>query len=169
MKLKSCFGLRAMCASLAVAACHRAGLIAGAQMRASVESSRWILLYTKPRAEAWAEINLRKQGFATLLPLIRKRRGFGPLFPRYLFVRPEPGRLVTSLRSTLGVQYVVHCGDAPARVPGDVISEVRSRMDDNGVVKLDSHPAPDPLFAMAQRERVRTLLKLSQAGFRVVA
>ena len=45
----------------------------------------WQLLYTKSRAEEWVEINLRKQGFATLLPRVRSRSGFGPLFPRYLF------------------------------------------------------------------------------------
>ena len=28
----------------------------------------WQLLYTKPRAETWGEINLRRQGYATLYP-----------------------------------------------------------------------------------------------------
>jgi hypothetical protein len=46
----------------------------------------WLLLYTKARAESWADINLRKQGFTTLLPRVRQRGGFAPLFPRYLFV-----------------------------------------------------------------------------------
>ena len=129
----------------------------------------WMLLYTKPRAEAWAEMNLRKQGFATLLPRVKQRIGFGPLFPRYLFVGARDEQRVEPLRSTLGVLYVVHAGDRPARVPQSVIDEVRSRMDAYGVVTIDPSPAADTLFAKQQRERVRTLLKLAQAGFRVVA
>jgi transcriptional antiterminator RfaH len=129
----------------------------------------WRLVYTKPRAEAWADMNLRKQGFATLLPLVRSRASFSPLFPRYVFVGHEDTRSIRALRSTYGILYVVHCGDRPARVPSDVIQEVRGRMDGRGVVALTEEPAPDPLFAKAQRERVRTLVRLAQAGFRVVA
>ena len=77
----------------------------------------WQLLYTKPRAEEWVEINLRKQGFHTLLPRVRGRSGFGPLFPRYLFAGFDADLSPRPLRSTLGVLYVVHFGSEPARVP----------------------------------------------------
>jgi hypothetical protein len=130
---------------------------------------RWLLLYTKPRAEAWAEINLRRQGFATLLPRVKHAVGFGPLFPRYVFVGVHPGQAEAPLRSTRGVLYIVHCGDRPARVPVSIIDGVRERMDRHGVVTLDLAPAPDPLFAKAERERTRTLEKLARAGFRVIA
>jgi transcription antitermination factor NusG len=129
----------------------------------------WILLYTKPRAESWAEINLRKQGFVTLLPRVRQRSGFAPLFPRYLFVGFPSGMPEERLRSTRGVLYVVHCGAKPARVPLEVVAAVQSRMDARGIVILDEVPRTDPLFAKAQRERVRALIKFAQAGFRVVA
>ncbi len=129
----------------------------------------WLLLYTKARAESWAEINLRKQGFATLLPRVRQRHGFAPLFPRYVFVGAPVAGGFRSVRSTRGVQYVVHCGDRPARVPLEIIDEIRARMDDLGVVQLDDQPGVDPLFARRERERVRALVKFAQAGFRVVA
>jgi hypothetical protein len=129
----------------------------------------WVLLYTKPRAEAWAEINLRKQCFATLLPRVRTPTGFGPLFPRYLFAGYAAGQRIEPLRSTRGVLYVVHCGAKPARVPVPVIDEVRGRMDAHGVVTVATSPEANPLFAAAQRERIRTLEKLARAGFRVVA
>ena len=129
----------------------------------------WVLLYTKPHAEIWAEANLRRQGFVTLLPRVRRRGGFAPLFPRYLFAASRPGQPTEPLRHTRGVSYVVHCGPHPARVPGHVIDAVRARMDAHGVVVLDAAPAPDPLFAKAERERLRTLEKLARAGFRVVA
>ena len=129
----------------------------------------WKLLYTKPHAETWAEINLRRQGFATLLPSVRQRLGIGPLFPRYIFVGHGANQPMTSLSSTLGVLYIVRCGDHPARVPTDVIAEIQARMDAHGVVRLEEVPKPDPLFAKAQRERIRALEKLAAAGFRVRA
>ena len=129
----------------------------------------WLLLYTKARAESWAEMNLRKQGFATLLPRVRHRNGFGPLFPRYVFVGAPAGMDFRSARSTRGVLYVVQCGDHPARVPHEVIEQIRARMDDHGVVAVEGRPLIDPLFARRERERVRALVKFAQAGFRVVA
>lgn len=127
----------------------------------------WQLLYTKPHAEAWAEINLRRQGFATLLPRVPEGSGFAPLFPRYIFSGHHNGQSIGSLRSTCGVLYVVRCGDQPARVPIEVIEEIRSRMNEHNVVRVGEVPSVDPLFAKAQRERVRALERLVAAGFRV--
>lgn len=129
----------------------------------------WLLLYTKARAENWADVNLRQQGFATLLPRVRQRDGFGPLFPRYVFLGAPAGSDFRSARSTRGVLYVVHCGERPARVPLEVIDGIRARMDERGVVTLEGRPLLDPLFARRERERVRALVKFAQAGFRVVA
>ena len=129
----------------------------------------WVLLYTKPHAESWAEINLRRQGYATLLPRIRARQSFTPLFPRYLFAAYRGDQRLQPLRSTRGVQSIVHCGDKPARVPLEIVEEIRARMDAHGIVTVDVPSPPDPLFARAERERVRTLVKLAKAGFRIVA
>jgi transcriptional antiterminator RfaH len=129
----------------------------------------WLLLYTKARAESWADMNLRKQGFATLLPRVRQRDGFGPLFPRYVFVGAPGGVDFRPARNTRGVLYVVHCGEQPARVPREVIDEIRGRMDEQGVVTLEGRSVVDPLFARQERERIRALVKFAQAGFRVVA
>jgi hypothetical protein len=129
----------------------------------------WLLLYTKARAESWADVNLRKQGFTTLLPRVRQRDGFGPLFPRYVFVGAPAGTDFRPARSTRGILYVVHCGATPARVPLEVIDGIRARMDEQGIVQLEGQSLVDPLFARRERERVRTLVKFAQAGFRVVA
>jgi transcription antitermination factor NusG len=127
----------------------------------------WQLLYTKPHAEAQAELNLRRQGFATLLPRVRDGLGLAPLFPRYIFTGHRPGQPTHSLRSTLGVLDLVRCGDQPARIPPEVIEEIRSRMNAHYVVRLGEEPRVDPLFAKTQRERVRALERLVAAGFRV--
>jgi hypothetical protein len=129
----------------------------------------WLLLYTKARVESWAEINLRKQGFTTLLPRVRRGRGFAPLFPRYIFIGAPAGTDFRPAQSTRGVLYVVRCGEKPARVPLEVIDSVRSRMDQFGVVQLEGGLAADPLFARRERDRVRALVKFARAGFRVVA
>jgi transcriptional antiterminator RfaH len=127
----------------------------------------WQLLYTKPQAEERAELNLRRQGFATLLPRVRNGSESGPLFPRYIFSGHRPGQPTACLRSTIGVLDVVRCGEQPARVPPEVIEEIRSRMDAHNMVRLSGGPTADPLFAQTQRERVRALEKLVAAGFRV--
>ncbi len=130
-------------------------------------ATTWVLVYTKRDAEAWAQGNLKRQGFATVLPWVATRSGMRPLFPRYLFVGYASDAIPSSVRSTYGVQYIVMCGDRPSRVPGETIVDVQSRMDSRGVVHLERAPAVDPLYAKRERERVRALVKLAAAGFRV--
>ena len=132
-----------------------------------VPGLEWKLIYTKARCESWCEINLRNQGFEVLMPRVRARSGFAPLFPRYVFVGHAIGDDPRSLRSTLGVQRVVFFGERPVRVPLDVIAEIRSRMDEHGVVHLDPNATRAQIFDKRERERVRALVKLAQAGFRV--
>lgn len=135
------------------------------------DNRRWVLLYTKVHAEAWAEINLRRQGFPTLLPRIRSRGATAPLFPRYVFAScADPHSLPKALHSTLGVQSVVMCGAAPARVPDEIIAEICARMDEHGIVTLDAaRDREHALLASRQRERLAALERLAAAGFRVRA
>lgn len=127
----------------------------------------WQLLYTKSRAEEWVEVNLRRQGYSTLLPRVRVRSGYRPLFPRYIFAGFEAERSARELRSTRGVSYVVQCGEQPARVPVDVIAEITGRMDQWGVVVVDVAARAGSLFGAAERERVRALVRFAEAGWRV--
>ncbi|HEX6536888.1 MAG TPA: transcription termination/antitermination NusG family protein [Gemmatimonadaceae bacterium] len=131
--------------------------------------TRWILLYTKPRAEAWVEINLRKDGFTTLLPRVRQRTGFAALFPRYLLAVSPDDDVVASLPGSVGILYVVHRGESPAEVPDDVVAELRGRMDARGIITLDPSPSADSLFAPSRRARVRALLRRARADVPSVA
>src|SRR3981189_2586113 len=97
----------------------------------------WRLLYTKPHAEAWVDANLKTQGFGSLLPRTPTHAGFVPLFSRYVFAGYRPGQRPESFAGTYGVQYVVNCGASPACVPVSVIEEIRARMDERGIVRLE--------------------------------
>ena len=129
----------------------------------------WQLLYTKAHAEAWVEANLRRQGFAVLLPRTPRGAALVPLFPRYVFAGHAPHQRAGAFRGTYGVSRVVLCGDRPARVTADVIDAIRARMDAHGVVAAERLDAGGTLFDARARERTRTLTALAAAGFRVRA
>ena len=129
----------------------------------------WLLLYTKAHAESWADINLRKQGFATLLPRVRQRGGFAPLFPRYLFVGGPAGtefvrRRIRAVCCTLFTVVRSRRGS-----PWRSLAVFASEWTSTGSWSSRGAVVRDPLFARRERERVRTLVKFAQAGFRVVA
>ncbi len=101
-------------------------------------AERWYAVHCKPRQEAVAEENLRRQGFHVYLPRIRiarRRRGqwidaIEALFPRYAFIRVDPLRRSTAtVRSTIGVVCLVRFGGQPAVVP-DAIMEALARRED---------------------------------------
>ena len=107
----------------------------------------WFAVMTKPRAEAEAHVCLMRQGFETLFPRTRRtvRAASGmvvrteSLFPRYVFIRSDPSlQSLATVRSTRGVTTIVRFGlGEPARVPDEVITQIRARMDDDdGFVRL---------------------------------
>jgi len=108
---------------------------------------RWYAVATKPRCEALAEENLRRQGYDCLFPRVRRVRRtetglksrVESLFPNYLFLRADPEHeSLAPVRSTRGAIGLVRFGMEPARVPQCVIARILERMDaDDGVVRLD--------------------------------
>lgn len=108
---------------------------------------QWFVAHTRPQSEAQAEYHLCRQGFEVYLPRFLKlwrharRREWvpRPLFPRYLFVRVDPERARwRSIRSTIGVSELVCRGDVPVPVPPAIVSEIRAREDENGMVAMNS-------------------------------
>ncbi len=105
----------------------------------------WYLVYSKPRGEGLAKVNLERQGFKAYLPLtrrLRQRAGrrimwIEPLFPRYLFIHLDPATdNWAPIRSTFGVTNVVRFGMEPAVVPPDLVETLMARDDASGMQSL---------------------------------
>ena len=98
----------------------------------------WWLIKTKTRQDDKAELNLNKQNYITYRPQtkrLRKYRGkikkrIESLFPGYIFIQLD---LTTDdwspIRSTLGVSHIVCFGKKPAKVPNELIENIRKKQD----------------------------------------
>jgi transcriptional antiterminator RfaH len=107
----------------------------------------WYLVYTKPKQEGIAEVNLERQGFTTYVPKIRvgkRKKGrymveHEPLFPRYLFIFLNVGvDNFSPIRSTTGVTKLVSFGTTPAQVPSDLVAALKSRESTDGLQQIDA-------------------------------
>lgn len=121
--------------------------------------AKWYVAHTHVHAEAKAALNLRRQGYTVFFPRYRKRRRHArrseivsaPLFPRYVFVLIDlAAQRWRSIGSTFGVAHLICRGEEPAVVPDNVISELQSREDAEGLVRLET-----PTFAPGAKVRVR--------------
>jgi len=90
----------------------------------------WHLLFSKPRQEIRAQMNLVQQGYSVFLPtLLAEKIVAGrmiecqePLFPRYLFILLDDVQSNwLPVRSTLGVSQLVRFGDKYCRVPDALV------------------------------------------------
>ena len=89
-----------------------------------VESPKWYLLYTNPRAEKKVNEELKKRGFETFLPLHktlkqwsdRKKWVEEPMFKGYLFLYTELERNYFEIVHTPGVVMFVNFEKRPAVV-----------------------------------------------------
>ena len=92
--------------------------------------NHWHLIYTKPRQEKRAALNLTQQGFEVFLPMMSKEvlrqnsldKVEEPLFKRYLFVRfDEKSSPWHKIRNSLGVTDLVRFGNVFATIPDEMI------------------------------------------------
>ena len=97
-------------------------------------SQSWYLVYTKPKQESVALLNLQQQGFHAYLPLYKKFKntlstghlGFEVMFPRYVFFQPaNAGQSIAAARSTRGVVSLVRFGYEPAVVKDSTVQAIR--------------------------------------------
>jgi transcriptional antiterminator RfaH len=103
----------------------------------------WFLVQFKPNAHNVADRNLKRQGFATFLPMqeITRRQGgrfvseLRPLFPGYMFIRLDPETSPwRQVNSTYGVTRIVSFADRPAPVPPALVDGLLRRCDERGQI-----------------------------------
>lgn len=94
---------------------------------------------SKPHKDAYAEEQLRNQGYQVYRPLAKyetvkkgkKTQIVSSLFPRYLFISMRDGIDDWGpIRSTRGIQGIVKFGLSPAKVDDAIIKEIRAREND---------------------------------------
>ena len=95
-------------------------------------SPNWFAVYTKPRQEQVALLNLERQAFECYLTMAadpyqrgnaRNKRRHEPLFPRYLFLNAAPEvQSLATVRSTRGVVGLVRAGFELIKIPAPIIS-----------------------------------------------
>ena len=115
----------------------------------------WAVARLAPHQERLALNHLERAGFMTYLPRLREwRRSHGrrietrpPLFPGYSFFVVEAQW--HAARWSIGVIGLIMNGIQPARVPDNVIAEIRGREVD-GLIEL----APPPALRRGARVRI---------------
>jgi len=126
-------------------------------MTSDSTEKRWYLLYSKPKKEELARVNLERQGYPTYLPMMRTpRRRSGrriirvePMFPRYLFIHLDTeSDNWAPIRSTLGVANLVRFGMYPSPVPEDLVELLAARENAEGVQDI-------PLHSFEEGQKVR--------------
>lgn len=115
----------------------------------SASGLNWFAVYTKPRQEHIALLNLEGQSFECYLPMAERPQRPRPtpkrslneaMFPRYLFLRADPGcQSLATVRSTVGVSGLVRAGSEPIKIPSSIIAGLKARMHPaTGRIKLNS-------------------------------
>ena len=120
----------------------------------------WYLIYTKPKQEEIARLNLEQQNYEAYLPKVmglKRKQGRSvktvlPMFPRYLFIHLDNQTDDwVPIRSTIGVANLVRFGMEAARVPEKLVEEIRVRENPDGVIAL-----PDKSFKKGETVRIAT-------------
>jgi transcription antitermination factor NusG len=115
-------------------------------------SERWVAVAVMGGREAWAAINVERQGARAYAPMLPPKKDRPrPLFPGYIFAHiAERWRF---LQGTFGVRQVVMCGAYPAIVPPGLVDGLRASEDKRGFIVLPELSTAK--FRQGDRIRVR--------------
>jgi transcriptional antiterminator RfaH len=109
------------------------------RMQQKTNKTHWYLLYTNPRAEKKAALELRKKGYEVFLPLQktlkvwsdRKKWVEEPLFKSYLFIETELEANYYTILNTPGIVKFISFQSHPAIVDLREINLVRLLLGEN--------------------------------------
>jgi len=108
----------------------------------------WYVAQTKAWTEGRVEARLASRSIETFLPRIenprrRRRSQVEPLFPGYLFIHltMSPATLDV-VRWTPGVRRLLGAGDSPLPLDEQVIATIRSRLGEEGFIRVGLPFAP---------------------------
>lgn len=106
----------------------------------------WYVIRTHPKQEDRVDNNLRASGLETFTPRIKDCRfnqytgdpviTIKHLFPSYIFARFGAADALHRVRFSRGVRNVVSFGEKPAKIDDDIIDLIRSRVREDGLVKI---------------------------------
>lgn len=144
----------------------------------------WYVINTKPKQESKAGGYLSAKGMEVFNPLLESfvmRYGkiikeLKPLFPGYIFGNFDLERDYALVRWGRGVKKLVSFGGLPVPMSEIVVNEIKKRMDDSRIVRLDYNFKPNDIVRIKagpfrdflgifqrwvpEKERVRILLNL---------
>lgn len=114
-------------------------------MHEDPDTDQWYAIYTHAGQEDRADFNLKAGGIETLCPKFKQRRNnefrksrfvIKPLFSRYLFAQFNARTLLHKISFTRGVSHVVSFGGYPLPIDDTMISVVRLRIAEDGLVRM---------------------------------
>ena len=111
--------------------------------------SYWSVVQTEAQKEHTVRLLLMRANFETYLPRIKVRSRIALLFPTYLFVRIRD-QFFYPVMWTPHVRRLLLAGDQPARLPDEVIMDIRKR-EKAGFVRL---PQRSNLLKQGQKIRI---------------
>lgn len=156
----------------------------------AADARRWFCVQSHPQAERWADENLRRQGYETLLPMhdVRVRDRVTrtmthiverPYLPGYLFVRFDRDRDPWGpICHTRGVKRLfTSSGHRPVPVPWDYMARLIAEAPERRILRADAGRGEnltgehlrisegafaeyEGLCAAGEKERVRVLITL---------
>jgi transcriptional antiterminator RfaH len=116
-------------------------------MQQKTNKTHWYLLYTNPRAEKKAALELQKKGYEVFLPLQktlkvwsdRKKWVEEPLFKSYLFIETELEANYYTILNTPGIVKFISFQSHPAIVDPREINLVKLLLSDHDELSIGSH------------------------------
>jgi transcription antitermination factor NusG len=94
----------------------------------------WWCVQTRAQREHMVRLLLMRHGFETYAPRIKHHGRIAFLFPTYLFIAAR--KQFYSVLKTPGVVRLLMCGDQPADLGAEVITEIHKRESRDGLVRL---------------------------------